>query len=191
MHEPLPQPPLIADVIADDPLPWARLMSAIVLVGLSLAIGYRSGRAPPPPEAVPQPVQERVVEGAELPPVGPPAAAALLPVPAVVAIASVAPSDLAARAELHRPGARSLIGRSGSRPSGRQVLRPRRDGVAAGKPGAIRQTARTRDQVRREYLRSREVVAAFTGEDSGSAYLAQAAARQRAARLAGAGHRRG
>lgn len=39
----------------------------------------------------------------------------------------------------------------------------------------------TRAQIVREYLASREQVAALTGEDSGSAWLTRAAARQRTA----------
>lgn len=43
-------------------------------------------------------------------------------------------------------------------------------------------SARTREEVTGEYIRSRDMVGAFTGEDSGSASLARLAARQGAAR---------
>ena len=64
-------------------------------------------------------------------------------------------------------------------------MRPRQHDVAlaARESGTIRRSFRTQAQVRREYLRTRNVVAALTGEDSGSDYLMRLAARQRAAPL--------
>lgn len=47
MRESLQPPPMIADVMADDGISWSRLVTAIVLLGLSLAIGYRTAREPP------------------------------------------------------------------------------------------------------------------------------------------------
>jgi len=52
-------------------------------------------------------------------------------------------------------------------------------------PAAGFRSDRSREQVSAEYLASRDLVAAMTGEDSGSAYLAQASARQHGAKFAG------
>lgn len=179
--------------MADDGIPWARLVTAIVFLGLSLAIGYQTARDPPqPPEAVPQPVRERVATGVELAPLQQTVAAAPLQFSSVPALASAARPKPARRTEPLRPGERRQIVRAANRPSERQAVRQRqRDGAAAAsESGTIRRSLRTRAQVRREYLRTRHVVAALTGEDSGSDYLMRLAARQRAARLDGAGRRR-
>jgi hypothetical protein len=53
---------------------------------------------------------------------------------------------------------------------------------------AHRGLVRTRAQVQSEYVRSRDFVAAFTGEDSGSVYLARVAAERRAALGSGRHH---
>jgi hypothetical protein len=75
--------------------------------------------------------------------------------------------------------------------------KPKSEFVAQHKKGASPWSAnqitpinftRRRSEVRGEYIASREQVAALTSEDSGSAYLARLAARQRAARSNGAEH---
>ena len=205
MRESLQPPPMIADVMADDGISWSRLVTAVVLLGLSVAIGYRTSRDPPRPDAVPQPVHESVVAAVELPPLDatvvaavefPPLDPAVVAAPATLSDVSApaGPSRLKAYAEPRRAGERRHIGRAANRSavSQGQGARPRRHHVArAGRePGTSRPSVRTRAQVRGEYLRSREVVAALTGEDSGSAYLTRAAARQRAARFEGARSRR-
>jgi hypothetical protein len=48
---------------------------------------------------------------------------------------------------------------------------------------------RTRAQVEREYFRSRDLVAAFTGEHSGSVYLTRVAAEQQPVHAITAHHR--
>ena len=59
---------MLPDVTADDGISWMRLVTAIVFLGLSLAIGYRTPADPPRPEDVPQPVSQRVAAGVELAP---------------------------------------------------------------------------------------------------------------------------
>lgn len=193
MPDSLQTPPLLRDVMVDDGISWMRVVTAIVLLGLSLAIGHRTAREPPRHKAVPQPVRERVVAGVELAPLEQTIAAAPLPSSSVPAMVQVAAAQPTRHVEPLRVGERRQIVRTAVRSPGRQVVRPRRHDVAAAasESGTIRGSARTRAQVRREYLRSRDVVAALTGEDSGSAYLTRLAARQRASRLDGTGHRRG
>lgn len=184
-------PPTLADLMADDGIPWTRLVTAVVLLGLSLAIGYQTARAPPRPKAVPQPVLERVVTGLELPPLEQTIEAAPLPFSGMQALASAAGPKGTGRAEPLRFAERRQIVRSAKRSAESRVVRARRGEVAvAASESGKRRGVSTRAQVRREYLRSRDVVAALTGEDSGSAYLTQLAARQRAAPPKGAGHPR-
>jgi hypothetical protein len=193
MRESPPPPPLIADVIAGDGISWSRLVTAVVLLALSVAIGYRTARDPPQPEAVPQPVRERVVAGIDLPPLRPIAAG----VPAPVSGSSAPEAGGSLEAPRHaghvRVAERDHVAPAAHHSSASRALRPRRHHVAhaRGELRATERKVRTRAQVRAEYLRHREVVAALTGEDSGSAYLTRVAARQRAARLEGAGRRRG
>ena len=212
MSESLQPPPMLRDVMADEGISWARLVTAIVFLGLSLAIGHQTAPDPPRPEAVPQPVRERVATGVDLPPLqqavvhaplqqtvvaaGAPLQQAVVAAPlqfsSVPALASAARPKPAGRTGPLRLGERRQIVRAANRPSARQAVRQRQHdvAVAARESGTIRRSLRTRAQVRREYLRTRHVVAALTGEDSGSDYLMRLAARQRAARLDGAGRRR-
>lgn len=187
MRESLHPAPMLAGGTGDDGISWVRVVTAIVLLALSLAIGTRTARDPPRPGAMPQPVREGVIAGVELLPL----AAAVVDVPAS-SDASPTAGLRTSRAARLRAGEGRQIGRAGNRATASQPVRPRLHHVAlAGRlPRPIRQSGRTRAQVRAEYLRSREAVAALTGEDSGSAYLMRVAARERAARPAGAGHRR-
>lgn len=191
MRESLQTPAIPAEFLSEGGLSPLRLVTAIVLLALSLAIGYRSDRDPPPAKAVPQPVRESVVAGVELAPLNP-IAVAPLPRSNVSTPGSLAPAKAGGQAEPRRAGERRQAGRAANRAAAGQGARPRRHhaALAAREPGASRRAGRTRAQVRAEYLRNREVVAALTGEDSGSAYLMRVAARQRAARLEGAGQRR-
>lgn len=193
MRESPQPPPMIADVMADDGIfSWSRFFTAIVLLALSVAIGYRTSRDPPRPDAVPQPVHESVVAAVELPPLEAIVVDAPAPFPEVAAPASPARVEATGHAEPHRAAERRQMSRAADGRSASHVERPRRHHVARAQSEvrASRRNVRTRAQVRAEYLRAREVVAALTGEDSGSAYLTRVAARQRAARLEGAGHRR-
>lgn len=193
MRESPPPPPLIADVIAGDGISWSRLVTAVVLLALSVAIGYRTARDPPHPKDVPQPVPEQVVAAVELAPLHRAPESALLPSRSDWLAASPAPLRAAGHAEPRRAGERRQMDAAPDGRSASHVVRPRRHHVAraASEPATGRRSVRTRAQVRAEYLRHREFVAALTGEDSGSAYLTRVAARQRAARLQGAGRRSG
>ncbi len=182
---------MIADVMADDGISWLRLVTAVVLLALSLAIGQRSERQThPAPKAVPQPVHESVVAEVELVPFAAPDAATTQPAASLLETqpsaslpdpAMAAPAPATGPAEPLRRGKARQVDRAAQRPAVSQAVRLRRQpaALAVRAPPATR--ARTRGQVRSEYLRSREIVAALTGEDSGSAYLARVAARQRAA----------
>lgn len=193
MRESLQPPPMpmIADVMADDGISWSRLVTAVVLLGLSLAIGYRTSRDPRP-EPVPQPVHESVVAAVELPRLDATVVDAPAPLPDVAAPASPMRVNTAGHAQSRRAVERRHVGRAANRAADRQGARPRRNhaALAGREPATTRRSFRSRAQVRGEYLRNREVVAALTGEDSGSAYLTRVAARQRAARLEVARSRR-
>ncbi|NKE66562.1 hypothetical protein RAMLITH_12075 [Ramlibacter sp. RBP-2] len=193
MRESPPPPALIADVIAGDGISWSRLVTAVVLLALSLAIGHRTARDPPQPKAVPQPVREQIVAAVELPPLPPAAGAKLAPSSSDWPAASPAQLNAAGHAEPVRAGPRGQMSPAADgRPASHVVRPPRHHATRTGSElRASRRTVRTRAQVRAEYLRNREVVAALTGEDSGSAYLTRVAARQRAARPEGAGRPRG
>lgn len=176
----------------DDGISWFRLVSAVVLLALSLAIGHRTAHAPPP-KAVPQPVLEGIVAGVDLPPLDPVAAEVPAPVPDSSAPEAAASPEAPGHADHVRVAERRHVAAAAHHASASRVLRPRRHQAAHARAHvrAAGRNVRTRAQVRAEYLRHREVVAALTGEDSGSAYLARVAARQRAARLEGAARRRG
>lgn len=191
MRESQPPPAIPAEFLPGGGTSPLRLVSAVVLLALSLAIGYRSDRDPPPAEAVPQPVRESVVAGVELPPLDSSFAGAPLVLSSVSAPGSLEVVKAAGTAGPSRAGERRQASRAASRATVGQGARPRRHhaGVAGREPGATRRAVRTRAQVRAEYLRTREVVAALTGEDSGSAYLMRIAARERAARLKGPARR--
>lgn len=193
MRESPPPPPLIADVIAGDGISWSRLVSAVVLVSLSVAIGYRTARSPARFQALPQPVREQVVAAVELAPLHRALQDKLLPSSSDWPAASPAPLKAAGHAEPRSAGERPQMSSAAGGRSASHAVRPRRHHLARteSEPRASRRNVRTRAQVRAEYLRNREVVAALTGEDSGSAYLSRVAARQRAARLEGGGRRRG
>lgn len=193
MRESPPPPPLVADVIAGDGISWSRLVTAVVVLALSVAIGYRTARDPPLPEAVPQPVRERIVVGIDLPPLGPVAAEVPAPVSGSSAPEAAGLLDAPRHADHVRAGERHHVAPAAHHASASRALRPRRHHVAhaRGELRATERKVRTRAQVRAEYLRNREIVAALTSEDSGSAYLTRVAARQRAVRLEGASRRRG
>lgn len=189
MRETVQPPPLLADAASDDGISSLRVVSAVVLLALSLAIRYRTAQAPPP---VPQPVPERLVAGVDLPPLVPVPVAAGVPAPfsSPSAAAGPEPRQPARHADQLRARERPQVARAANRSSGSPGVRARRHHVAqpGSQPRSSRRSLRTRAQVRAEYLRSRDVVAALTGEDSGSAYLTQLAARRRAARPAGAAY---
>lgn len=182
---PLPSAPLLSDVMPDG----SRLATGLVILALSLIFGLRGAlhqpAAEPAIEAIPQPVLQRFVFGTPLPAMEPLAR----PRPS---IAMAMASDAVTAPPASRPGAPRFASRhrvrhvAGSVNTRRSVLA--RSGRQAGRgnaPAVVARTgsARTRAQVQREYLRARDVVAALTGEDSGSFYLMRTAAGQRTARL--------
>jgi hypothetical protein len=172
MRQPIEVPSLPPDFTSGDGVSWPRLVTGLVLLTLSLVMGYRSTHHPPPPKAEPHPVRDQLVVSAELPPfeaklVGGPTTVNRPPT-------EVTPTESAQRhpafagreehalhrlslkhARLHWPGVRRLIART--------------------------RTVRTRAEVRREYFQDRDFAAAVTGEDSGSVYLTRRAAEERQA----------
>ena len=182
-ESPLPLAPLLADVLPAG----SRLVTGIVILALSLVVGLRDVPQEPEVEAVPQPVLQRVVVGTPLPPLQ----AAVVHAPSASAPPRTAPRPATATRAMHATTARSTsrhrLHEFASAQTRRLVL-GRRDRVAARRATASIVVARpgfprSRAQVRREYLRLRQVVAATTGEDSGSFYLMRAAARHRTSRL--------
>jgi hypothetical protein len=172
MREPIKVPSLPPDFTSGDGVSWPRLITALVLLALSLVMGYRSTDHPPPPKAEPHSVRDQLVVSAELPPLeaemvsGPttvnrpptkvPPVEVADPHPAVAGREEHALHRQSLKhAGLHRHGERRLVARTG--------------------------TIRSRAEVRREYFRDRDFVAALTGEDSGSVYLTRTAAEQREA----------
>jgi hypothetical protein len=172
MRERVEVPSLPPDFTSGDGVSWPRLVTGLMLLALSLVMGYRSTHHPPPPKAEPHPVRDQLVVSAELPPlqaelvsgsttvIRPPAEVA--PAEGAEPHPSFAGRDEHAlqrhtlkHARLHRHGERRLVARTRS--------------------------IRTRAEVRREYFRDRDFVAAVTGEDSGSVYLTRRAAEQREA----------
>jgi hypothetical protein len=87
MHEPVRVPTLPPDLVAGADVSWARLITGLMLLALSLVIGYRSAHHPPPPKAVPQPVRNQLVVEADLPPLE----AAVVRAPRMIPDISAAP----------------------------------------------------------------------------------------------------
>jgi hypothetical protein len=67
MQEPVKVPTLPADFTSGDGVSWPRLVTGLVLLVLSLVLGYRSAHHPPPPKAEPHPVRNQLAVSAELP----------------------------------------------------------------------------------------------------------------------------
>jgi hypothetical protein len=184
MREAPKPPPLLADVMPAGGVSWPRVVTAIVLLALSLAIGFRGTRHQPAPKAVPQPVPRHLVAGADLP--------ALQPEFAPLRGSTGLAAARMVRTEAMQPAIRHPVWHAAARPAARRVAFARREQAPSGHARQRASTAhaltRTRGEVEREYLRARDVVAAFTGEDSGSAYLMRASARERAARFDASRH---
>jgi hypothetical protein len=176
MHEPVHVPTLPPDLVAGADISWARLITGIMLLVLSLVIGWRSTHRPPPPKAVPHPVREQLVVSAELAPMEPGAVSGVRTIPD---ISDAPPFVPAARAE----PVREVAPRVGPAPR-RIWIKHARD-HRRGEVHLVAHTRfiRTRSQVEREYLRDRDFAAAFGGEDSGSVYLMRLASRGREARI--------
>lgn len=174
-------------------LPWVRLATAAFIVAITLSLGWRGHRAeaepPQPPEPTPALVAALLVAPAAglAPPVQVHDAAVVpAPVECLTATRPAEPADASpherATAREKGPPARVARDKRGVNraPAGRHQV------VHAG-------LTRERAEVRDEYIAARDQVAALTGEDSGSVYLARVAARRSTtapARAAGARERR-
>jgi hypothetical protein len=182
MHEPVRVPTLPPDLVAGADISWARLITGIVLLVLSLVMGYRSAHHPPPPKAEPHPVRNQLVVSADLPPLEPAVVGGVRTIPDISAVAPFVP---AARAEPVREVAPRVEHVSHHRSLQHARLHRHRDSRLVART----RFTRTRAAVRREYFRDRAFVAAFGGEDSGSVYLSRVAAEQRATRSDSVRHR--
>lgn len=172
MQEPVHVPSLPPDLVAGADISWARLITGVMLLVLSLVMGYRGMHRPPPPKAEPHPVRNQLVVSADLPPME----ADVVSAPRTIPDISAAPPLAAARAErVHELGQR-LRSPVHRRWPARARLHRHPNSRMVARSGGVR----TRAQVKREYFRSRDLVAAFGGEDSGSVYLTRMAGEQRA-----------
>jgi hypothetical protein len=174
MHEPVRVPTLPPDLVAGADISWARLITGIVLLVLSLVMGYRSAHHPPPPKAEPHPVRNQLVVSADLPPLEPAVAGGVRTIPDISVAPPFAP---AARVETVRELA-PRVAHGPRRLSIKHARHHRRGDVHLV---AHTRFIRTRSDVRREYFRDRDFAAAFGGEDSGSVYLSRVAAERREA----------
>ena len=179
---------------APDGFPWARLVTGVFAVAMSLTMSWRAGRTPVEPDLTqaPQPNQEQPATAALPDPCEPDFIQATAP---LETLSPAAPAQMA-----HTPPRRSPA--SSKRHELRRVTTQAKapsDSVAHRNAGvsprsidssqiARARLTRKRSDVRREYIAAREQVAALTGEDSGSAYLARLAARQSAPRKDLIGH---
>jgi len=178
-----------------DGFPWARLVTGVVAVAISMTLGWRAEQwpvelamapaspstqapatdpdAPRAPEVVTAPA---LPEALPLPP----------PLPVLVArMPERGPAEAPKRHQFQRTASRAKA------PSDVMARRKagRVDSRSAGFTPVARATLnRRRAEVRNEYIAARDQVAALTGEDSGSDYLARMAARQRPERTVLAGH---
>jgi hypothetical protein len=173
---------------------WARLASGIFAVAVSLAVSWRTAsptgelaheQAPQPEEA---PLASGVVLTNETPaPIADPTEGKTVPAstlhasaPQPVAPSRVVPARAVRPAVMHkRPtphtNSHAKVQAATSTPKNADVD-PR-----ASHPNTLSRSIRTRTEVRDEFIASRKQVAAMTGEDSGSVYLARVAARHGAA----------
>jgi hypothetical protein len=174
MHEPVRVPTLPPDLVAGADISWARLITGIVLLVLSLVMGYRSAHHPPPPKAEPHPVRNQLVVSADLPPMEPAVVGGVRAIPDISAAPSVVPGAVA-------EPVREAAPRAGHAPRRLWIKHGRHHRRGEVHLVAHTRFIRTRSDVQREYLRDRDFVAAFGGEDSGSVYLARRAAEGREA----------
>jgi hypothetical protein len=178
MSEPVRVPTLPPDLVAGADISWARLITGIMLLVLSVVMGYRGIHHPPPPKAVPHPVRQQLVVSADLAPMEPAVASGVRTIPDISAVAPFVPD---ARAEPDREVAPRV-----ERVSHRLwIKRVRHYRHRHALLIARTRYTRTRAQIEREYFRDRDFAAAFGGEDSGSVYLSRLAAERREASATG------
>lgn len=178
---------------SSDGFPRARLVIGIFAVAISFGMSWRIAPTPAdlPFAAIVQPIREQAITPVALEPLAPEVEEAAQPRNTFSGPA--ASPQVAAQAA--RPRARSQLAsvkrhqlqRIASRAPARSEHLARRKAQlnllpARYKPVVHVRVTRKAPDPRREYIAAREQVAAFTGEDSGSAYLARMAARQNAAR---------
>jgi hypothetical protein len=173
MHEPVRVPTLPPDLVAGADVSWARLITGIMLLVLSLVMGYRSAHHPLPPKAVPHPVRQQLVVSADLAPLDPAVVSGVRTIPDISAAPPFVP---AARVE----PVRELAPRAGHGPRRLSIKHVRHYRHRPSLLIARTRSIRTRAQVEREYFRDRDFAAAFGGEDSGSVYLTRMAAERAA-----------
>jgi hypothetical protein len=197
-HEPI-------GLVTADGFPWPRLITGMVAVAISMTLGWRAEQPPEPASAPatqpatllaaatysaeqPAPDAAPAADTSSLPPVS--MLVARTPEPLVARNPEPLPSDPPQRHQLQRRVSRAKV--SSDVVADRKAARAR-PGSASPSQVARARSARSRAEVRNEYIAAREQVAALTGEDSGSDYLARMAARQQPARtvLAGQAHHKG
>jgi hypothetical protein len=178
MHEPVRVPTLPPDLVAGADISWARLITGVVLLVLSLVMGYRSAHHPPPPKAQPHPVRNQLIVSADLPPLEPAVVGGVRTIPDISAAPALATAKRVGPAREPAPHFKHA-----ARPRWPAHAHWRRHGNA--RVVARSSFVRTRAEVRREYFRDRDFVAAFGGEDSGSVYLTRIAGERRGARSRG------
>lgn len=175
---------------AADGLPWVRIVTGVVALGISLALGVPAGWRGMGGDAVAtiRPVARSVIAGEPLPPLAPdvpdaapPARASSVPPPAgarppvqKVAAWQARPVQRRATAVAKVTVARAAVRRVAHRPPAKAY--------APGVREVAQRPSRRRIDVRNEFLAARDQVAALTREDSGSMWLARTAARGRTAR---------
>lgn len=150
-----------AGLAEPEAIPWVRVATAAFVVAITLSMGWRdkwSDAEPPRPALQVQARDATVV----------PAQVECLPAARPAVAPDGAPPERGARKKkLPSHAARQKRGLNPG-PAGRHQL-------VQAQPAKLRN----------EYIAARDQVAAFTGEDSGSAYLARAAARRNARAPAG------
>jgi len=178
---------------SSDGFPRARLVIGIFAVAVSFGMSWRIAPTPAdlPFAAIVQPIRDQLVTPVALEPLAPEIEEAVPPRNTLSGPATAPP----VAAQAARPRARSQLAsikrhqlrRIASRaPARSEHLAGRKAQLnllpARYKPVVHVRVTRKASDPRREYIAAREQVAALTGEDSGSAYLARVAARQNASR---------
>lgn len=179
---------------------WGRLLTGLFAGAVSLATTWRPGTMPGELARAAAPASQHRPAAASAPVITAALAGRLEPeFVKITATPEGAPPAAAAAAtgETTTQGTEGALTRQSASPTNARLgASPRAVALGANRvlhvkpgagPGAIdydpiarTQLRRKRSDVRNEYLASREEVAAFSGEDSGSAYLARQAARQAA-----------
>lgn len=181
---------------SSDGYSWARLITGVFAVAISLTTSWRAGLIPVEQASteLPLPKLEQTTtanlidrqETGILNVAAPPETLSRPASTAQVAPKPAARSSVSAKRHPHPRMTARVKAKGPSAKLRSNPFAPRKADVdprsIGYNPVAHTQLTRSRAEVRNEYLAAREQVAALTGEDSGSAYLARQAARQSAAR---------